>query len=403
MLDIQPDNNGIYVEGNKGWFISRKFNYLYEIDIIANKCTFLAELPESGYEYARYHTLCYKYDDNILCLPDRSNKIWIYSLLSGEFSSILMPGGRTERWCIRKIHRHNDSLFLFSLFGNCVCEVGLSEKKINQRFQFPLEANETVGACVFEETLAYVVVNAENPYVYIFDLNNFVGEKQLLSIQGKRFNTICKRDSKLFLTGSLKEIVVWDLDRKTYQVLDMFPEGFGYINFLFLCPFAKEPTRKVFEQEGEFLFCDSFVLNDKVWFVPLRTNGLLYLDNETDEIKEVLFENEVETMESIQRAGMIMYKYFLEFVEDISSFRVYSFMTSKHYVVDTISARSRICAPNYSLTNVRVVIQKYLQSRDVFHEGFFLDNEMFVAAMDSNDHNVKEAGIGKKVYNYLHI
>ena len=403
MLDIQPDNNGIYVEGNKGWFISRRFNQLYEINLITNQCTFLAELPESGYNYARYNTLCYKYNNSIWCLPDRSNKIWIYNLISGDFSYILMPLKYTERWQIRAIHRLDNFLFLFSLYGNCICKVNLNEKNVNIVFYFSVETNKKIGACMFERDMAYMVVNAETSYVCVVNLNTYKQEKYLIDNLDNKFNTICKKKSKLFLTGNKKEVVIFDLDNKSIRILNVFPEGFGHINFLFLHPTAIMPINQEFGQNKEAMFSDSFVLDEKVWFIPLRTSMLLYLDTNKYEIREVIFENETENEVSIQRAGMKMYKYFLEFVETEKMFRIYSFMTSQHYVIDTVSLESKLCEPSYSLINSKQVIQKYLQPRKYFSEGYFLDNEMYEVAIEGDVIlNAEEKNIiGDIIYSYL--
>ena len=377
MPDIYPDSDCIYVEDGIGWFISRVDNFLYKIDIKSHLCTFISKLPESGIAYWRGNSICYKRKNDIICLPDRSAFIWVYHLDHEEFEQIEMPQSNADRWDAVAYVEKDEYVYILSRGAKAIAVVDIDNLKvvrminINHHEKIESICGETYGTSIF-----FVINGEHSSVIYEFDSNAELILKCCEIEVHDNYNTISFDGENFWLSGKKRQIVTINKESLNCRILKDFPEAFCMYNIG--NPESGETEIRTEEEEyPQLLFFNSFVHQSKIWFVPLRTSHIISVNRSTYAINAIELENETETMESLNRNGMLRnYKFFFEWIQNDTGLVFYSFKNDCHYIIDGETENCIGGFKDYQFVNYAQMLDALLDGQ-VLHENKETDKELF--------------------------
>ena len=142
------------------------------------------------------------------------------------------------------------------------------------------------------------------------------------------------------------------------------------------------------ERYEEPTFIESVPTDKYIWFIPFRTNEILYLSLETNEIREFIIADEEETVYSLKNR-ILDHKYLLEYVKDDRYIGLYSLKNEHILEIDANTLAYRLLP----FTIDDACLEMYINH--LLLDGRKMDKTIFAKMMKGSSQNkVKE-----KVYN----
>ena len=225
-LHIWGDN--WWIEKNKAWFIWGSLNILCCLDLEMNECELLTYIPEILESRFRGNSICYKYGNDIYCMPIYGKSIWVYSMVDDNFCEIRVNNPNEGLINIQDLWEYNNKIYAISTGLGQLIEIDLNEKKIKNYYS--IIQDKIIVKSIKVDSLIYCLVG-ENNEIYRFNLETKETNRYKLPNIGRKFNTICFDGEKFWLSGYNKEIYVWDQKKNEISILDKFPRDFGMYDF----------------------------------------------------------------------------------------------------------------------------------------------------------------------------
>jgi hypothetical protein len=406
MWEFHADFYGIYTDGNLGWFISRRENILYQVNILKRECAFVTPLPETGFKYWRGNRVCGKVEDKIICIPDRSSYIQIYRINDKRFDSIKMPSG-VDRWGMKSYIIKQNLLYMISCIEKVIVIADIEKLKIIKTINLNQDnvINSITGSVAFGTKIFYVA-NSKESAIYEFDANTEIVSESCAIDEGGKYNTLAYDGTSFWLSGEKTEILT--INRMTNEQKSI---NFGNI----LCDFKQynflnndiEDGNECVENKEYVgpLFMLSFVWKNKVWFFPHQTSHIVYVDIHSYEVGCIKLENEEETYESIKKRSFdCAYKYFYERIESNNKLIIYSIKNDCHYVVDGDTGKCVEVFKDYKITNYQELMEqlsRYIPNRKFYEvnqdDGDFYKCRLFAKDIVCEKYN----NYGLKIFNSI--
>lgn len=401
-----------WIEGNRAWFVSGMHNVLFDVNLKTNECESAVCIPEEAYSKLRLTPLCIKCGDDIFCMPDVGNNIWVYSICSGAFSKISIRNPDKTRLGLRDFWKYGGKLFAVSNGLGKIIEINIPERKIDGYYALCVGEGAAKGVKdgVFGDKLIKNSIRTGN-FIYSlsssyggvcrFDLMTKKIETYSIPDIGRRFYAFCFDGEKFWFGGHRKEVYVWDKDNNKITAIGGLPKEFGIYDF------SEDTDGKANCESEEYetpTFLYSLAVGGYVWFVPFRTNKIICVDKRTHEICVFEVTEEDETMESlIGRRGMAC-KYILEYVKDDRYIGLFSLKNNCILEIDALEKTYGIKHYDLSAKCMDAVINIYYEP--VLHESSRAHRRIFkhiliergMAEVGGTIGNAGTVNTGKSIY-----
>ena len=340
-----------YTEGKKTWFISILNGYLLEIDKETNTVAILDKIP--GHVRVRIFSYCYKFSNHIYCLPDRGSTIWKYDCSVHTWSEIIISNQMRARIASYPILKLQDGLLIYASGWQTILHLSFEKNRIvkqiviSSNLDEQLEKAICVGEYIFFFSASYGTV-----YRYNIRFQNI--HKMHLPRFVSGINAACYDGKTFWLSGKDHTIYAWDDSSNQISKLPL-PSGFRIYNFL-------NSSDEVFLDSGtshdDPIFSDILYAGGKVWFIPFRTNKILYLNRDYD-LKEFAIDEENEDIVSLKNR-ILNHKCIVLYVREDGSIGLYSL--KNEHVIEISATEEKYQFLKFDLSNVSLAC--YSPSRE---------------------------------------
>lgn len=387
-----------WIEDNEAWFVWGFQNILCCLDFETNECGLLTYVPDVSNSGFRENPMCIKYLDDIYCMPTYGRSIWVYSTVDKSFCEIKIDVPDEAVAGIYSFWAYCGKIYAVSIGLRQIIEIDPIEKKIAERY--PVGKACSIVSSVKAASSIYTLSD-ETGEVCQFDLDMKETFAYKLPEIGRRFSGLCHDGENFWFSGYRKEIYVWDKDKNIIKTIDGFPEDFGIYDFT---EGTDGKVHLVTEDQEIDTYYYLTVVGQNVWFIPGRTNKILYVDRETYKIQSFEIEEENETKESLLATGRLACKYLLEYVKDDRYLVLYSLKKQCILEIDTDEMKYAYRQYDYSLDDEfgEEYAKEYARRNDyIFSESNALEQKIYrkVIHMKNNEvHDGNVSCIGNKIY-----
>jgi hypothetical protein len=238
---------------------------------------------------------------------------------------------------------------------------------------------DSITGIAVHDTSIFYIANGAEAYVYEFDADTEQISKRCAIVDDNKYDTLAFDGTSFWLSGRKRELLEINQETNRHKKIDFecTPENFKQYNFEIS---GDDETEFCIEHEEymEPLFGVTFACKDKVWFFPLGTSHILYVDLYSHEVVPVELENEEETIESIRKRGFLRtYKYFFERIENDGKLVVYSLKNDCHYVIDGDTGKCIETFKDYKITNYDLLIEQLATDKSILYEKYPTDREIY--------------------------
>ena len=320
-------SDGWWVEDNIAWFVDGEHSILYSLDMNIGECKFIAQIPNEKENCFRLNPRCIKIEKEIYCIPDVGDCIWVYHLEKAEFVQIEIRNINYARLGITNFWLDKNKLYAVSRGLRQIIEVDIHGKRVSKYYDLEDDVSQSVKA-----DDAILCVSAVSGCVYEFNTVTKRRTKYVLPIQVCGMNTICFDGENFWISGNRKEIYLWNKEKNTLKVLNEFPESFGIYCF---DNNVEGVVDCELQQYGNSTFITSVFVGKYIWFIPNKTNKIIYVDKETLKIYILEIPEEEETEASLA-ANRLKHKYLLQFLLNNRYIGLYSLKNGQVFAIDTI-------------------------------------------------------------------
>jgi len=246
-----------FIEGDDAYFVGAECQILFKANIMSGDIETMAVLPVKDIFSFRGHPICIKRNDNIYCLPDTENNVFVYSINNKQWKTIDLELGDSDR--------------------------------LNMCLYMSLDKSFFIGYISSGRIISILDDTLEIDYDNKIELND--GEKIL-------FAKIINKSFTLYTNQS--NIYFFDCDNK--QIIKRYVDGWfrlyeEIISFeRFLCSNNNEVGIAVMKKNNDlglslkdansqdaFNFSSIEKYKNEIWFVPKKLNKIGVYNTETKE------------------------------------------------------------------------------------------------------------------------
>lgn len=387
-------SDGWYVEGNEAWFVDGARNVLYCLNRLTKECKYISKLPDKSGRTFRMNPQVIKIEKEVFCMPDMGDRILIYDLADSKFSQIVIDNPHNVRLTCTGFWHYNDKIFVVVSGLKQIIEINIKEKHIDHYYTISNLSEEKLGRCIRSGTDIYMTSAISNK-IYQFNLETRqIAVYILQGIEDGLF-TICFDGRKFWLSGYKKEIYIWDKENNLVEIVRDFPKDFGEYDFS-----GKEETLLNCNKNKYIFpaFLQSQVIGEFVWFIPFKTNKIVYININTNERHTFEMPDEEETKESLMTNQMAS-KYLLQYLLNSQYLGLFSFKNDWIIEIDTKNLKTEVKTFSFNFEKYANDTREYL-----FTENNLMDKNIFkyLLITDKKDTLAYNSMVmGKKIYNQL--
>ena len=396
---IFPMSDNWWIERDKAYFCGTRLSALFCVDMESLQCELVAWLPESDTVDFFVHPYCIKYKESIICLPGTGKEIWNYDIRKAAWEKTEIDNEGQLILSMASYRQTDGRIWLLEYDTGKILQVDLDERIVEKEYHLPRDGKEIYyGEYVLVHNKLYTTVGNR---VYCIDTKSEdITIYEIPDVKAGLY-TICYDGANFWLGGYCKEIYIWNPKQGLVKALTEFPERFGVYHF----PGAPDIDYNVFShttEENPF-FGYSLFLGKHIWLLPTQSNGVLYIDKETYEIRFLEIEDEQETQESLERD--YANKFLFEYIREDRYIGIYSILNERVFEIDTVA----LCVNHreYELGGKTILtlgetFEQY-DGRKVFGEKAGQEQIYFNALLKANNvaDNTTIQNIGEQIYHTL--
>ncbi len=387
-------SDGWYIEGDRAWFIGGREGILFCLDLETKKCEYVAEIPEKIRAF-RIISRCIKCENNIFCMPDRGNSIWVYDLICRNFKEINIYNPENVRIEIAGMWKFENRIFAVSYGMGQMIEID-SEQKVIVSYHMLGGSEELVTYTIRINNGIYSLYGSGK--VYIFDMETKETVMYKLPYINRRFHSLCMVGNKFWLSGYCKELYLWDKENNSISIKGGFPYEFGIYDY------SRDTVGKIDCKTAKYetpAFSYSIVVGGRVWFIPNQTNQILYMDQDSDKLYTFKIKEENETRQSLLE-NEYGAKYLLEYVIDERYIGLFSLKNKKILEIDTRQLEYSWKKYYFSQRCLTKCAEIY---KNVFCDRFSFERELYGnrIRLSNYDDNINKDSVGMKIHQKMKI
>ena len=380
-----------WIEDNNAWFVDGERDVLLKLNFLTNQCEFIKKIPNDERKTFRQNPRCIKYHNDIVCLTDIGQCIWIYHCEQFEKIEIKNPNG--VRILINNFWIFENKLYAVSAGLKQIIEINVEERRIDNYFDL-YDSNIQIAGSVRVGEKIFIVSSISNQ-IYEFDLITKKTIMHELSEINDKLYAICFDGDKFWLSGYNRAIYCWNKDTDSVRILNNFPDEFGIYDFTGESENILDCKKRVYDTPT---FKNIKFVGKYVWFIPFKTNDILYIGVDTYEIVNLDIKEENENKHSLLMNSMA-HKYLMMYIRKKRYIGIFSFKNKVVFEIDTVDLQVEI--KNY-LFSIRYMEE--ISKVVTFNEFYYLDKVMFDHMLQMAD--LKKSGrhfnnMGLKIYQNL--
>lgn len=381
-----------YIEEGKAWFVEGWRNAVCCLDLNTRVCECIALIPGTEAKTFRRNPRVIKIANDIYCMPDLGRDIWIYQIDCGEFLQLKIYNPDHKRISIYDYWKYENRLYAAALGLHQILEIDLEEKEISAYYTICNSAEERLECSVRVGLDVYVVSGTSN-CVYQFNLATKESVEHVLTEIKGNLNTICYDGSKFWLSGSQREVYVWDKEKNSTMILRDFPNNFGVYDYSGNREEILDRKREIYDVPA---FIESRFSGGYVWFIPFRTNQIIYIDIDSCQIHALEMPGEKETKESLRENSMAS-KYLVQYLSEDHRLGLFSLKNNRIVEIDTKNFQTEVKRFVFDYGKYVSKLQEY-----IFEENKVIDREAFRylwVKSRKNQCQIEPIGVGERIYN----
>ena len=297
--------------------------------------------------------------------------------------------------CVPVVFLYDERIYMFSELNRGLIIIDPVLNKIKEMFQIlPDDEKISYGSTLLDEDILYFS-SSNKGLVFGYDLKAKKLAVYEIPEMENGINTIAKfnRDT-LILTGCMRKIVFWSIDRGIVKCIEKLPENFGILK-------KKNEEFVVYKSNvyDEPLFYKSVSLLKYIFFIPFRTNMVLFLNKETMELGEVFIPDEEEDI-SLKRR-IFKCKYLVEYIRQNRYLGLYSCKNEYLIEIDAVSMQVKIKHIFMEKNSMLHVMQKVKEERAVVKDWSQWEKKYFYDMIFNSEGCIAEKAdmrVGEKIY-----
>lgn len=256
------ENDQMYIEDNKAWFVDRNTNELITMDMKTMKCTYKVQIPITAENAFRCNPSIYVYEQKVFLLPDYGKEVWLFDVKEEKLYEIELVNKNKVAIQTSAKWVYNERLYFVSLGLRKLVIIDVQTKKV-ERY---VDIFDVIGAFspAFEriENTVYLASRTSN---IILELNLETESLKYYSIPEMRggIGTICFDGRAFWLSGCEKNFYKWNKEDNTV-VFENFSKDF-YVYDRTSVPIKTYNEKDVMPFP---IFFKSILLKNKILFVP---------------------------------------------------------------------------------------------------------------------------------------
>jgi len=396
---LWSDNYWIDDEDEKVWFLSGRLDILFCIDKRKAVIAPVAEMPNVGGILFRQHPRCMKYHDKIYCLPDMGEDIYRYSLNRYDWKKIPVSNPDSSRIAMYDFWIVDNLLYIVSNGLKKIIILDMEKEEIVGDYHIVTDNyNDKIVKSIKVGKYIYSI-SAIIPQVYKFDCE----KKRIIIIDipeiDDKLQTISFDGDNFWLSGHCKKIYIWNEMSDEVKILDDFPIGFGIYDFN---NNQNELLDCKSKQYNSPAFITSFFAGRYMWFIPFRTNKILYVDKGTLEINTYYIEDEIRTTQDF-KVAVLDHMYLFEYIDD-RYFGIYSLKTEKIVEIDYLNLRDKIIEYSFDRKCDEVILNNFMIDGNIFYESdkIILNDLMnYTLSYKKNEQEKVFSKVGRNIYSIV--
>ena len=363
-MKLHADLYPMVVSNDKAWVISGEDNFLYKIDLDKWEATYVEAVQSDKEDIWRGNYVGLEYENKLICIPDRSDRIGIYDLVNEKMEYIQMPQNITTRWNITAHILDGDTLYLFSQTKNMVLKVDLRSYSIE--ICDCIEKEKSIVSVLAKEKEFWFLLQEGKLYLYKYNVISRKVDK--IFIAEERYEVMCCDGDNVWFSGKKKKVLFWNGQSNHTKEIDLSAIDICEYNIV-----APKKENYVTTREEEFhykLFYKLCVCGEYVWFFPFQTNHVIRVNRKNYFVEKIVLENETENVDTLQRRinGLNQYKLFWEMVDNEGDLFVYSFKNQVHYKIDILTGCVKEIKPQIKVLNEETARAMLLEKGKMFRE-----------------------------------
>lgn len=380
-----------WIEEDRAWFVSGEYNILHNVNFTSQECEFEIEIPFPVSGRFRSTPRCIKFGDDIFCLPDTGECIWVYEKKTHKLVRISIDNPNNVRLELIFWWVYDNKIYVVSEGLHQLFEIDAKRKKITNCIV--LNEKERVVGRVMVDMILYSLSSVSNK-INCFDLKSGTTISYVLPDIGEKLYTICFDGKKFWLSGYSKRLYVWNKNQNEIDTIEGFPPEFGIYNI-------DEKADKILDCKTEVYNYPTFVysvdLGGYIWFIPYLTNKIIYVEKSTYIVRELKTEDEIETNESLKARNAIEGKYVLEYIRKNRYIGIFSKKNKNIFEIDV--KEQKVSTKNFYFSyDCLKKMKNVIVENDLFtiNDYFSWLLKMKIREIDMND-----SIIGQSIYNKI--
>lgn len=252
-----------YIFGGKGWFVSREFRSLFEIELQTGNCKLLSGVPycdgiENTYEVR------YKRNKSLFLFPNCKGPILIYDTEKQKYRELRIPGCENQVVSVNDVHVIRNKVYAVCAGLDVIVE--MDDKEILGIYKL---GKGSVGYSVL---VGCKIICAKKEDAKIIEFDVQTGEIEVYSIQNvSQLGNIVYDGTKIWLSGYDFYIYRWDC----------FSHGLTDKILISSIAYASGAQGK------EPLFQRCVSSRNYIWCIPFTTNCFVYIHKEGKNVNTI--------------------------------------------------------------------------------------------------------------------
>ena len=255
----------------------------------------------------------------------------------------------------------NSRIWIQDEYIGKIYEINLEQKVLEKEYIVPQYSRESVGEYIFVEDKIY---SALGDRICCIDIKKAtLNLYSIYGIQG-RLHTIVYDGSDFWLSGYCKEIYIWNPEQGIKDIVKLSSSEIE------LLPDMQMP-----------LFLTSISLGRYIWYIPFKTNEIIYVDKVTHQFFSLQIENEYQSYEEIDN-NLINHKYLVEYVDRDRYIGIYSLKNQSIFEIDTVSLCVKSKRYALGTATMKILAEKCYEQVEVMSEKNDVERALFTAIFD---------------------
>ncbi len=339
-----------WLEKRNGWFVPGKDNILLMANFDKKKISLVDKLPVKKKTGFRMYPRCIKIGQYIFCLPTYEKDILRYDCKNKSWRKISLTCEDEKRAMIIDFEIYENKLYVVSKGLSKIIIINIKQGIVIDEYKIG-EKNEIIGKSVFEKNYIYISSSVFS-LIYEFDIHTNRINKLWISELDDIINTLCLDRNIFWISGRKRAIYAWNKKNNKITKYEDFPHTFGEYNFS-----GSSDSLLNIEQEKYMypIFLESVNVGDFIWFIPYKTNKILYIGKKDYHIKEFVIDENINKQSKLKQHLMLAMYLFL-YIREERYIGIYSLKNELILEIDSKQMNYKIL--NFDLN--KDVIKLYL-------------------------------------------